>query len=247
MADRDYEFHFVIEGFTPDTMPMHRLAEYLQDVATILGEHSHVHLLRTESGSHRVVMAVESHAVPKVNERLRRIQIGEGDRKALDADRRINVRLAEDNTSGKLVPPHANIYPFPGVQKYSQQRVGPISDPDTIAGIPIKIGGQKDIVPVHIQEPDGNIVVCRARRELAHDIAQFIFTQQLRVHGTGKWVRDGHGEWSREDLLIHSFEPAPHIDLQEDIERMKPAFREFGELENPLSDLEELRHGQGRG
>ena len=238
------EFEFVVDGFSPDTMPVNRLAEYLQDVATLMGEYAHVHLRGIAPGSHRAILSVDDAAVPKVVERLRRVRIGEGDGKALAAANRINQRLAEDNTSGQLASSFSeNVYLFPGVQRHNQTRVGPISDSETVIGFPIRLGGKGDVVPVHIEEPSGNVVTCHASREIAREIAHHIFTQSIRVHGIGKWSRDGHGDWVREDFVIHTFEVAPSLDLVDDIEAMKPAFHEIASVEDPLKLLNQIRHG----
>ena len=45
---RDYRFH--IEAYSPDTMPMARLADYLADLAKMLGQEKSVHFLKVEGG-----------------------------------------------------------------------------------------------------------------------------------------------------------------------------------------------------
>ena len=44
------ELKFHIHAYTRDTIPMWRLAEYLSDLATILGEKHSVHFDRIERG-----------------------------------------------------------------------------------------------------------------------------------------------------------------------------------------------------
>ena len=53
------EYLFKIEAFTPETMPMARLAKYLTELAAILGESKSVHLIRIESGSTALVHKIE--------------------------------------------------------------------------------------------------------------------------------------------------------------------------------------------
>ena len=58
MSDSD-EFRLKIEAYTPDTMPMERLAEYLAELALMLGERTFVHFVRLEAGSTSIV-----HRIP---------------------------------------------------------------------------------------------------------------------------------------------------------------------------------------
>jgi len=45
------EYRFKIDAYTPDTMPMSRLAEYMRELSEMLGEPSAVHFERLEPGS----------------------------------------------------------------------------------------------------------------------------------------------------------------------------------------------------
>jgi hypothetical protein len=47
---------------------MARLAEYMTELATILGEPAYVHFVRLKSGSTRLVHKVQFEAMPKVLE-----------------------------------------------------------------------------------------------------------------------------------------------------------------------------------
>ena len=49
MGENRQVLEFVIQdSFTPATLPMARLAEYLADLATVLGEKEHVHFLESD-------------------------------------------------------------------------------------------------------------------------------------------------------------------------------------------------------
>lgn len=65
MTDPRRRYRFVIdESFTPDTLPMWRLAEYMTDMADLLGEKSYVHFVQIEGGSTVLVQDVEHEAYP---------------------------------------------------------------------------------------------------------------------------------------------------------------------------------------
>ena len=96
------EFQFKIDAYSPETMPMARLAEYLAQLAIILGELNAVHLVRLEGGSTIVVHKIEREAVPKVVDRVTSVRVGNGPLDAVRANRRINQFLREDNAVGVL-------------------------------------------------------------------------------------------------------------------------------------------------
>ena len=43
-------YRFVIKGLDPEDIPLARMAEYLKDLAVIMGEPDKVHLIRIEKG-----------------------------------------------------------------------------------------------------------------------------------------------------------------------------------------------------
>jgi hypothetical protein len=61
------ELRYVIDGLTPETLPMARLADYVREWAVLLGETSHVHFDRVSNGSAVLVAKIEPQAFPKLN------------------------------------------------------------------------------------------------------------------------------------------------------------------------------------
>jgi len=45
---------FVIDAYSPETLPMSRLAEYMAQLATLLGEKDHVHFVELAALIHAV-------------------------------------------------------------------------------------------------------------------------------------------------------------------------------------------------
>jgi hypothetical protein len=58
------EDRFTIDAYTPDTIPMRRLAEYMQDLADLFGEREHVHFARIEAGSTVLVQRIDAEWAP---------------------------------------------------------------------------------------------------------------------------------------------------------------------------------------
>src|SRR5262245_31704250 len=96
------EFRFKLEAYSPDPIPMARLAEYMAELAAILGETKSVHFSGVESGSTVLAHWVEHEAIPKVRLRVESVRAGRGPRDARDAYRKVNKLLREDNARAVL-------------------------------------------------------------------------------------------------------------------------------------------------
>src|SRR6202142_3266166 len=96
-------YRLVIDAYTPETMPMGRLAEYMADLAAILGERAAVHFVGLEASSTVLVHKVETEAVPKVQERVALAKRGDGPPDAINGIRNLNRRLREDAGSAVLL------------------------------------------------------------------------------------------------------------------------------------------------
>ena len=68
----------------------------------------------------------------------------------------------------------------------------------------IVVGGESDPVPVHIQDGD-TVHICRARRQVAKELAAHIFSSPVRVSGNGRWLRDSTGAWIMRSFQITAF------------------------------------------
>src|ERR1700733_6952053 len=104
MAERR-EYRLKINAYSPETMPMKRLAEYLADLAMLFGDESHVHLVGIEASSTCPVVLVDWEAEPKIAERVQKARNREGPEDAQRAVENINSRLKKDNASADLLNP----------------------------------------------------------------------------------------------------------------------------------------------
>jgi len=126
------EYRFKIDAYTPDTLPMARLAEYIADLAVVLGNRERVHFNRVEAGSTSPVIRIEWEAEPKVRERLRAVKTKEAPEDALRAARDIDRRLAEDNAVGVLQDPTGGkVLRFAGRELLKKLVFGPIAQVGT--------------------------------------------------------------------------------------------------------------------
>ena len=72
----DRRLIFYIDAYSPETIPMAKLAEYMADFAALLGKDNAVHFADLKKGSTQLVARVEFEDVPKVTTRLQDIRRG---------------------------------------------------------------------------------------------------------------------------------------------------------------------------
>jgi hypothetical protein len=238
------EYRFEIDAFNPETIPLSRLSQYLGDLARMMGESANVHLARVDRGSTVPVIRVDWEAEPKVRERLRAVRFNEGPLEARRAYREINRKLVEDNANGALIDPcKAKVIEFPGRDGANQPEFGPIRQDSVFQGIPIRVGGEHDPVPVHLEDGEVTHIVSAPRR-IAKQIAQHLFTSVVRVEGKARWLRNRMGEWERLDFYVQSFEVLNEGDIRSDISGLKAIPADWKDREDPLADLAALRCGE---
>lgn len=241
MATRRELLEFVIDAYSPETLPMSRLAEYMADLARLLGEQEHVHFVELTSGSAKLVHAVEHEAIPKVRSRVRAASSGEGDPEACRAFTALDHMLRDDNASGELREPQgAQLLIFPGNTRQLDEEYGPLNEEGQLYGVPIMVGGKKKIVPVHIE--DGELIHnCEASREVASEIAACLFKSPVRVFGIGRHIRNAEGRWEMRSFRISHFEKLDARPLAETVERLRGITRKIGLDRDIVKKLTELR------
>lgn len=250
MPGQRHRYRFVIdESFTPDTLPMWRLAEYMTDIADLLGEKPYVHFVEIESGSAVLVQDVEHEAYPKVRTRVHDMKRGEGSPDARRAYDMLNRRLATDNASGVLVEelepntPAARVLDLPGRRMFVESEYGPLTQPGTLQGVVIVVGGESDPVPVHIE--DGTqVYVCRAKRPIAKELAAHIFGLPVRVEGNGRWFRDAMGFWIMKSFQISSFVVLEDTTLSSVIATLRQVPATWKGRPDVITTLKALRSGE---
>jgi hypothetical protein len=95
MADFE-ELSFVIPGHTPETMPLNRLLDYLQQVTAVLGDPEKLHLVEVRKGSCEPVLHTDTATALAVKERAARVERGDGTKRQIDGFNNIRRMLRED-------------------------------------------------------------------------------------------------------------------------------------------------------
>ena len=240
------EYRFYVDVYTPETLPMATLARYMEDLAALLGHEERVHFQRLEPGSTVLVQFVEEAAAPEVRQRLEEVKLKRGPAEALKAFENIDRRLETDLAIGYLEEiGGGKVIEFPGRVRREKLDFGGVTQTESIDGVPIRIGGKEEWVPILMETQTGDVISgAYAKRAVARQIAAHLFTDVLRVHGRGRYHRTPEGVWLLDRFNITEFEVLDSSPLQEVVERLRAIEgNEWLEVEDPLEELSRLRHG----
>jgi len=241
-------YHFTIEGsYSPETLPMERLALYMGSLAKLLGEQSHVHFKEVEPGSAVLVAAVDEPARPKVRERTERVRDGSAPQDAQQAFGELDTLLRKDNAKGRLVgAAGAVVIPFPGCERPEPVVFGPVRQEGTIDGQLIRVGGTGNTIPVHLR--DGDVVHTGLYTDVATSrrLADHYMRGTLRVRGTGVWTRGENGDWTLASFKVVDFDELDETPLTELVVKLRQTRgSEWGMVADPVSELMAERRGDG--
>ncbi len=240
---------FKIDAFQPDTIPMSRLAEYMADLATMLGEKADVHFVSLEDGCVELMHDVAFTAYPKIQARIADVQTEQAPAEAMNAFRALNRKLAFDNTFATYseVTGGAAILEFLGVRTPKPIEILPVEQPGTLVGIVQGVGGRvvNDArVPVFVDTGD-TVHACVASRAIAKGLGQFTFGDERRFDGSATWQRDENGAWTLKRFVITHHEPIESGKLSEVVGRLRSVKSRLTELRDPWGEIMRDRSEDG--
>lgn len=250
MAHDAIRLSFKIDAFQPDTIPMARLAEYMADLATMIGEKADVHFVALADGCVQLLHDVAYTAFPKIQERTSAIRNGHAPAEAMNAYKALNRKLAHDNTFatyGDVGGDTALILAFPGVNAPKPIEIAPVEQPGVLVGTIQGIGGKsvnEKAVQVFVDTGDA-VHACSALRVTARELGPFILGDERRFEGTAQWHRDENGAWTMKRFMIKTHEPLEGGTLTEVIERLRAVPSGLTELRDPWGDLMRDRSEEG--
>jgi hypothetical protein len=238
------EQRFIVDGLTPETLPMERLAEYLSDLAKLVGCREAVHFRAIEAGSAVLVWQVDESAVAAITARLAAVGAGAAPDEAMRAYRMLNRKLAADKATARLDQDGATVIRFPGSTVEVVGTFGPFAQRGSLEGMVVRIGGLDETAHVTLEDGATVWARCETNRELASDLARFLYQGRVRVHGVGRWHRDEQGAWHLDRFKIENFEPLEGASIRETVERLRAIpGNEWAKLPDPWRVLRELRGG----
>ncbi|MCX5581583.1 hypothetical protein [Kaistia terrae] len=229
----------IADSFSAASIPLARLAEYMTELAKLLGETQHVHLDDVAEGSVLLRAEVDLPAAPAVRRRVIAVRDGIGADEAMRAFSRLDDLLAHDNAVGQLLDGDgAEIIPFPGKTRPIPLSYGPFREEGTLEGEVVRIGGKDSTI--HIQLRDGEKVYsgCATTKEIARRLAPHMLGPTVRLYGTGTWERLGDGTWELRSFRVSDFEVLEDVSLADAIAKLRAIpGNEWPSLPNPVETL----------
>lgn len=240
--DTKVRYDFRIDAWTPDTLPMARLAEYLLTLATLFGYKEYVHFIQVRKGSAVPEIDVDREAAPKVGARLKLVGAPDAPPELRRAQREINDMLRDDNASATLRRKRgAIVIEFPGCKTpLAQEAV--VHEQSELDGVVIRVGGRDESVPVWLEGENRTVYKCNATRDIARELGGLLFGAPIRVAGRGRWRRRADRVWELEAFDIKSYEPLEPIALADSIESLRTVEgSNWNAMPDPQQALRKLR------
>jgi hypothetical protein len=232
---------FIIDGLTPETLPLDRAAKYLEAFAEMVGNDNGVHLVAIEKGSCQLKAFVEDKALSRIRDRVRSITDGTAPKASLKARMDADEMLAVDNTSGRIQLGGEDLIEFIGLSKNSQIEYGPITRPSSITGKIWSIGGKDETVNVYLRDDDRQDHRCVVSVAMAKRLTPYLFGRKVRLSGIGQWNRVD-GLWQLKSLTADEVTELDDSSLSDSIARMRGLF-EGVDTQEFLDTMDNLRHG----
>jgi hypothetical protein len=237
----EYELH--IDAFTPKTIPMARLAEYLRELANLLGHSKSVHFKAVKKGSVKLVATVEREAVPKVRVRVQNARDPQTPDEVRKTYNRIDEMMRSDNAKGTLIRGSTNVIKFPGRDAVRNERMGPFTEPASFDGVVVRVGGTDKTAHALIQtaDPIAGVISAECSRELACQLAPHLYQAPVRVSGNARWERNELGEWELLSFRAKEFVELKADDLSAVIQRLRAIDADWRDDANPLAIVRRIR------
>ncbi len=222
MAGAD-EFSFVIDAFTPSTLPMARLAGYLREFSVLLGSEPYVHFERVVSGSAALKAKSDPTASPKIRTRLEEVVSGSAPKLAMKAHSNLDDLLRSDNAIGHIKHGASKVIEFPGRRRAQQEKIGPVRRHASLDGQIYQIGGKDDTINIHLR--DGDVTQrCEASISLARRLASHFLAGKVRLFGDGDWYRTESG-WQLSAFTATDFVELDADSFSQTVEKIRGVFR----------------------
>lgn len=238
-----YKFH--IGAYTPETIPMARLSEYLRDLAKLLGNQEHVHFESVESGSTMPVMNIDREVVGSVRARLAAVKTDNADPEAQAAYRALNKKLEQDRTHGELFLSKSEklkavVLDFPGIKQKSKKVIS-IKQVSSVDGVIVSLGG-KDAT-AHIKLQDGHTIYTgiEISRAKAIELKDYLWSGYVRLTGDAIWERKENG-WELHKMKVSKFEVLSGDSLGDAIDVLRNlSGNEWKGISDPAEELRKIR------
>lgn len=219
---------------------MQRLAQYLAELANMLGAVEHVHFSSVTPGSAMLNVNIDELYYSEVLTSVLEVPTGKGTTRQLTGYRELQRFMEEDGTTGEMLD-HLSASVMLFAKCSSNESPLNISKQGSVQGRLYRIGGKGETVPVRLEGTNGETLNCEASTEIAQQLSTLLF-QQVRVSGSGTWERTPNGSWKLKKLKVESFQELDSSKLSSVLSKLQAAGGlKWAEMENPHRVAKNLR------
>ncbi len=217
---------------------MVRLGQYMEQLATILGEFDRVHFDRLERGSTKVIARLDAgQTTQRVQSRVRAVRDGTAPRDALGAYYSLQDMVEDDGGRARLQFRSATILRFTGRNAPPPSKFRLI-DTGTVTGRLYHLTENRDgKIKGRIRPRVGNYVNCTAGPELAGELRRHLF-EDVRLSGSGTWHRSDNGGWWCPNLAVTKVQPVKNASLRDALDAIRSV--EANWSDDPLATWSEI-------
>lgn len=231
---------FSIDAFSPETISMSRLADYMLALSKFLGTPESVHFDRVDEGSLQLVYWTEPSTSDDVLARQQAISEGSADPTLVAAYEKVNDLLEEDEASA-ILDHQSNVVDFPGSRRPTCPSFGPFWEDTSLDGQLIRIGGKDTSIHALLMN-GGSVLKCEMNRHLAVEMCHHLFGPEIRVYGRARWERGPRGKWTMLRFVAESFEELDSRSLLETVDDLRATEGSgWSRIDDPLLELAVLR------
>ena len=225
--ERLEEFRFLIPGYTPETIPLPRLLDYLAQIAAVVGEElsQEMHLVRVVKSSAKPVFKMDSFAAAKAREQAAVVRTGYGTAKQRTAYEQVRemVRVDGRGKPAKLIDRTGVILSFEPAVKSEAEIIATVRQHTVFDGKLVRIGGAREDSTVLMETLSGEIQPrFTAARAVAKRMAPSLY-DPIRVIGPGVWQRHREGNWTLANMRIQDYEPLADDDFASVLQKLREA------------------------
>ncbi|MBF2760887.1 MAG: hypothetical protein ISN28_11590 [Ectothiorhodospiraceae bacterium AqS1] len=236
-----------IDALDPKTLPLARMAEYMNRFAEILGHEEGVHFDGIRSGSTNIACRVDPTYVRIVGEDLQALVDGRGAKASRSAYEGMMKMLARDKAKASIFESDESgalgqkIMDFS--QVFSRNEIEAIEHNDEITGYLIDIDAESDRAKIRLRNGKRIYTGIRAERDVAEKMASHLY-RPVRVYGDSIWIRSAEGFWDLKEIDVVDFKALEETSLVEIFENIrKIEGMRWRQLDDPLAAFHTLRHG----
>lgn len=248
-------YKFIIEGFTPETLPLARQTVYLGLLAKLLGSSNHVHFRGIEAGSAIIRLEVEPEYKDEVAKNILKATLPESSNHKYY--NRINQELADDHTNGSLIVESQSLSSTNDFDRLVFD--GIVKNHDGKSEFFPKIKGQlqgfirgmdkdknRDLVWITLETAQTTHRQLYCDLNLAQEIAKDYLTDPIRIYGIGDWTRSHDGNWQIKSFKIEKFEVLVDRPVTETFAELQKIYgTPWKDIDDPLKVIMDNRYGEG--